>query len=226
VPDRECVICGTPFTPLRSTGKTCSLDCQVQYRRKLNREKARRHYKPRPIRPDTQCETCQAPIPAPKSGRMPRWCASCLVSRQVARGRERVSVRRCYKCQVPVPEAARKPGPAVCEGCRSERPRDRYAYERRRTLRKYGLTQEQYDQLLATQGGRCPGCGTGNPGAKGWCIDHCHRSGQVRALLCMRCNTMLGLADEDPAVLRSLADWLERQTTQSGVLLRPNQLGS
>lgn len=92
----------------------------------------------------------------------------------------------------------------------------RHAHEERRRLRKYGLTQEQYDQFLASQGARCPGCGTDEPGAKGWCIDHCHKGGHVRALLCSRCNVILGWVDEDPAVLRSLADWIERQTAQVG----------
>lgn len=86
-----------------------------------------------------------------------------------------------------------------------------------RTLRKYGLTQEQFDQLLASQGGRCAACGTAEPGARGWNIDHCHRSGKVRALLCQPCNTMAGLAREDPAVLRALAEWLERQNGTSGI---------
>jgi hypothetical protein len=72
------------------------------------------------------------------------------------------------------------------------------------------LTQERYDQLLAQQDGRCPGCGTDNPGGKGWCIDHCHSSGDVRALLCNKCNTTLGLAGENPSTLRALADLVEQ----------------
>jgi hypothetical protein len=147
---------------------------------------------------------------------MPRWCQDCRATREIARGQERIAVRRCHTCQAPVPEAARKPGTTVCDNCRAEKRRDRQAYERRRSLRKYGLTQEQYDQLLASQAGRCAACGTDEPGAKGWCIDHCHKSGRVRALLCSRCNVILGWVDEDPAVLRSLADWLERQTHKVG----------
>jgi hypothetical protein len=116
-----------------------------------------------------------------------------------------------------VPEAAGKPGKAACGSCRAEKPRSRQAYERQRSLRKYGLTQEQYDQLLASQNDRCAACGTGDPGAKGWCIDHCHRSGRVRALLCSRCNVILGWVDEDPAVLRALADWIEGQNGTSGI---------
>lgn len=148
---------------------------------------------------------------------MPRWCQDCKAVREVTRGQERIAVRRCWKCRAPVPEAARKPGKTVCDNCRTDRRTERQAYERKRTLRKYGLTQEQYDQLLASQDGRCPGCGTDEPGAKGWCIDHCHKGGHVRALMCFRCNLVVGQAGEDPAILRALADWLERQTAQSGI---------
>jgi hypothetical protein len=88
--------------------------------------------------------------------------------------------------------------------------KNREAHEQRRRLRRYGIDQDRYDQMLAEQNGRCPGCGTEDPGVKGWCIDHCHTTGRVRALLCMRCNTMLGLADEDPAILRALADLAEQ----------------
>lgn len=211
LPNQECEVCRTSFAPRRRTDKTCSLDCQIQWRRKLSRESVARRYQPRPPRPDTECESCKSRIPAPKSGPLPRWCKQCRANGEDVRARERIAVRRCYKCQTPVPEATRKPGKAVCDTCRVD-PRDRgRATEQRRRLRKYGLTQAEYDELLLTQGGRCRGCGTDDPGAKGWCIDHCHSSGRVRALMCNRCNTVLGLVDENAATLRALADFVEQQ---------------
>ena len=210
LPDRECVICTNTFSPRRSTDKTCSMDCQIQWRRKLSREKAARHYRPREPRPDVECEACQARVPVPRTGPKPRWCTRCRASKEDERARKRVAVRRCHKCQTPVPEAARQPGIAVCDACRVDPRKHRANHERRRRLRKYGITQEQYDELLREQGERCPGCGTDDPGAKGWCIDHCHRSGRVRALLCNRCNTVIGLVDEDPALLRRMADFVQQ----------------
>lgn len=217
VPDRECEICGVPFTPRRGVDKTCSADCQRAHRRRLNRDRARQQYTVRPPRSDAQCEICQERVPAPRNGPMPRFCKACRADREVSRGKERgAGVRRCHKCETPVPDAAGKPGKTVCASCRIDQRTNRQAYERRRTLRKYGLTQEQYDQLLAGQGGRCPGCGTDEPGAKGWCIDHCHKGGQVRALMCFRCNLVVGQVNEDPVILRALADWLEQQMAQVG----------
>lgn len=210
LPDKPCVICEKPFTPRCRTDKTCSLDHSVQWRRIRSRESTARRYEPRPPRPDTKCESCGCTIPVSKTGPMPRWCASCRATREDVRARKRVAVRRCHKCQKPVPDAARQPGKTVCDDCRVDPRKHRVETEQRRRLRKYGLTQEGYDKLLADQGGCCPGCGTDEPGAKGWNIDHSHKSGRTRALLCMRCNTVLGLVDEDPAVLRALADFAER----------------
>lgn len=210
LPDQSCIICGKSFVPRRRPDKTCSLDCQVQWRRLLSRKATARNYKPRPPRPDANCESCGARVQAPRSGPTARWCSTCKANREHVRGRNRTSVRRCYKCQVPLPEAARQPGKAVCDDCRVDRRIRAIDHEQRRRLRKYGLTQDEYERILLDQCGRCLGCGTEDPGFKGWCIDHCHKSGRVRALLCGRCNIALGLTDENPVVLRALADFVER----------------
>lgn len=84
-----------------------------------------------------------------------------------------------------------------------------FAVVRRRVAlkRNYGLTLEQFDQMVAAQGGKCALCGTDKHGVTGesgrydgsrrwlensWRIDHCHDTGNVRGLLCHRCNTRLG----------------------------------
>lgn len=211
-PGKACEVCRSTFTPRRRTDKTCSLDCQIQWRRKLSRESVARRYQARPARPDTECESCKARVLAPRSGPMPRWCKRCRANRNDVRARKRTAVRRCYRCQTPVPMAERKPGKTVCDACRVD-PRSRgQVHEQKRRLQKYGLTQVEYDELLRAQGERCAGCGTDNPGAKGWCIDHCHSSGEVRALLCNRCNTVLGLVGESVATLLKLANFLQLNT--------------
>lgn len=75
---------------------------------------------------------------------------------------------------------------------------------------KYGLTPEDRDAMLAEQGGRCGCCGSDTPKSKaGWVIDHCHKSGKVRAILCQPCNLTLGKVDESIAHLQSLIRYLE-----------------
>jgi hypothetical protein len=55
-------------------------------------------------------------------------------------------------------------------------------------------------------------CQTDTPG-KGlamWCVDHDHRTGKVRGLLCNHCNAGLGCLRDDPAVIQSAIDYLKR----------------
>ncbi len=76
---------------------------------------------------------------------------------------------------------------------------------------KYGITLEQRDAMLADQGGCCAICKTTEPGrGKAWNVDHCHATGQVRGLLCVRCNFVRGHAKDNVDVLVNAAVYLER----------------
>lgn len=87
-------------------------------------------------------------------------------------------------------------------------------YKRGLNLRQnYGITLEDFDQMLAAQNGRCAICQTTTPGGRGaFNVDHCHDTGKVRDLLCMDCNTGLGKLKHNPALLRQAADYIERHT--------------
>jgi hypothetical protein len=78
--------------------------------------------------------------------------------------------------------------------------------------RAYKMTVEDYNAMLSKQGGRCavPECRTDTPGGVGsFKVDHDHKTGRVRALLCNWCNTALGQALDSPIRLRALAAYLE-----------------
>jgi hypothetical protein len=76
---------------------------------------------------------------------------------------------------------------------------------------KYGIDANEYQRMLFFQGGTCAICGTTKPGKhyKRMPVDHCHKTGKVRGLLCADCNAMLGIAHESPEVLRKAARYLE-----------------
>lgn len=59
--------------------------------------------------------------------------------------------------------------------------------------KKYGLTVEEYDQMLADQDGHCAICPVEPTPTKRLAVDHCHKTGKVRSLLCHTCNNHLGI---------------------------------
>lgn len=61
---------------------------------------------------------------------------------------------------------------------------------------------------------KCEVCSAGN-GARGMAFDHCHATGQFRGWICGRCNVALAMARDNPAVLRKLADYVERHNAEN-----------
>lgn len=92
-----------------------------------------------------------------------------------------------------------------------EKSKDVYVASQRKTwlLRQYGLTIEEYDELLVAQGYVCAICGGLNPDNRRLAVDHCHKTGQVRGLLCDLCNRGLGLFLDEVTRLRQAAKYLE-----------------
>lgn len=89
--------------------------------------------------------------------------------------------------------------------------------ERKSKLKStYGITPEQYEEMLAAQGGCCAICHAKKPGGrtKLFFIDHCHTTGKVRGLLCMRCNTGLGLFMDNQKFLSNAISYLKEKTSE------------
>ena len=100
-----------------------------------------------------------------------------------------------------------------CKECTKKRNADHTMspeYFREHHLKKtYGITLEQYDEMLEEQGNGCAICGTEEPGGRGrFHVDHCHDTGQVRGLLCMSCNTALGGFKDNTKTLLSAVNYL------------------
>ena len=79
---------------------------------------------------------------------------------------------------------------------------------------RYGITLEQYNEMWRAQSGKCYICG--NPSTVQrlgkpipLVVDHDHATGAVRKLLCLRCNSVLGLLEECEDLLRAAGTYLE-----------------
>lgn len=90
-------------------------------------------------------------------------------------------------------------------------------YRKYALKRFYGMTLEDYDTLLLSQDGKCVGCKDTNPHSKSgnFHIDHSHLTGRVRGLMCSRCNTALGLMNEDLTILANLKLYLENNSPKN-----------
>jgi hypothetical protein len=82
----------------------------------------------------------------------------------------------------------------------------------KRLQKHYGLSDEEYDTLLARQGGACAICRRRLRGRL--CVDHCHSTGLVRGLLCRKCNLGLGCLVDDAASLISAFAYLAYRMTE------------
>ena len=78
---------------------------------------------------------------------------------------------------------------------------------------RYGINLEEYNRLFAIQNGMCALCNreetsTRNNKPKLLAVDHCHKTGKVRGLLCQNCNTALGLFNDSIEILEKAKKYL------------------
>ena len=82
----------------------------------------------------------------------------------------------------------------------------------------YGITITQYDELLESQGGRCAIC-KGGTSKRHFAVDHNHRNGRVRGLLCARCNTGLARFMDDISRLRRATRYMKDDGAKAALTL-------
>ena len=82
---------------------------------------------------------------------------------------------------------------------------------------RHGMTGSEFDALLTRQGGCCAICGapqskhSGARAPKRLEVDHNHATGRIRGLLCRRCNTALGLLEDNVGRLKTAISYLENE---------------
>jgi len=86
-------------------------------------------------------------------------------------------------------------------------------------MKLYGITVDDYDRMFAAQDGRCAVCRKASD--KRLAVDHCHRTGKVRWLLCNGCNSMLAFSGDDPDVLEAGAMEVREFNRQNSLVTLP-----
>lgn len=115
----------------------------------------------------------------------------------------------------------------VCKTCGVEKPLDKKhfywrsdsqtfrkecktCWQEKQLIAKLGVDFKAYHQLLKAQGHRCKICQTKLESSRysKFAVDHCHKSGRVRGLLCTNCNTAIGLMKDSVERLTSAIKYL------------------
>jgi hypothetical protein len=95
--------------------------------------------------------------------------------------------------------------------------------------RRYGLPEGEYAKMLEAQGGRCAICGN-RPRTQALALDHDHRTGRIRGLLCANCNRGIGKLEYSPEVADRASKYLATiaEDLRTGPLLTrpPRQKGT
>lgn len=103
-----------------------------------------------------------------------------------------------------------------CRECRNER--QRKCGREKDLYRWYGITIKQYELMAKKQKEVCAICSQPETLKRydkitHLAVDHCHKTGSVRGLLCNNCNRAIGLLKNNPKLLRKAAKYLEKEQT-------------
>lgn len=180
---------------------------------------------PTPVdRSNLTCVACGGRFSAGPRGRIPSRCVSCADTHRKTKSAERVKrwidadpdrnrdYQRDYHTgwrEIPSNREKTRAYSRKHHEKRKLDPEFRAKKREREVLRAYGLTPDQLTAMREAQGDLCAICQQTHVGVGTRLhVDHNHETGAVRALLCGKCNTLIGLANDSPARLVQAAAYL------------------
>lgn len=162
------------------------------------------------------------------------WCKVCRAAYAKAHPRERTKTiivgtpdggKVCRKCLEEKSFAEFTKDAGMKDGfnkwckpcCKAHNAPKAHIVRKTKMLRKYKLTVTEYDAILEAQGNVCAICKNPEIGIdprsnapKRLAVDHCHKTGRIRELLCYKCNCAFGLMDENPLSIVALLAYAEK----------------
>ncbi len=168
--------------------------------------------------------TCDYPRSYGKQKCIWHWLQTQPIEAQVRAASQRRESTKHLEPRKVVPEREWPAGERWCAGCQSFVPLfysqgsrckacASQASHASHVKRTYDLDPAEYQALLDFQGGRCWVCGQ-TPRVRRLAVDHDHRTGEVRGLLCANdewgCNVMLARVLNDPEAAKRLVEYVER----------------
>jgi hypothetical protein len=131
-------------------------------------------------------------------------CSVCGIEKEVSLYPQRFGKlygRQCKLCLAAMERNRRATSPEY-------RQQQNLAWRRSMLKRNYSLTLEEFDDIVAAQGGGCAICGRQNFAGRYLAVDHNHDTGKVRGVLCDGCNRAIGQFQDDPDLLEKAAIYI------------------
>lgn len=127
-----------------------------------------------------------------------KWCPDCA---------KHLPFEEFYKCERNTPHG-------LSDYCKKHDHKRQSKYTAHYRRKFNGVDWRRYEQMVEERGNVCDICG--NPETQKYkekvkqlAVDHCHKTGRTRGLLCAACNNGLGRFRDDPERLRRAAQYLE-----------------
>jgi len=127
---------------------------------------------------------------------------------------DEVVERKCSRCQETKPKIDFKSyqwklASAYCNPCREANSTKDYHKNRSHLKNRFGMTVEQYDSILQSQSYTCAICKQPEIQNKRLSVDHCHKTGIIRGILCQKCNQGLGSFRDNTDYLLNAYNYLK-----------------
>lgn len=211
---KSCDVCGVEFLPVVTWQKRCSKKCNSIASNTRSRMDPSKKI----------CRSCSTVLPIEQFHPAHRSCVAC--EDLLAAG-----TKRCGGCAEVKPltlfhkRAQRVDGFShICKSCKSSEAKKRNAdplrKERNRDVKyrlKYGITTADVSAMARQQGGKCAICDKPETPQRRLVVDHNHKTGAVRSLLCGTCNSLLGYGSEDPKIFLAAIQYVERHNNDSNL---------
>jgi len=199
----DCVSCGTLFQPLRKTQKHCSRKCYDHD-----------HRRQQPIQKICENQDCGKAFETTKKRQ--RFCTEyCKIAYfNAARKKRNKEVRVCEICKRHFTTVSYH-GKYCSYECQRKSEPFKVGKRKHELSKKFNLTVEEYEKMLEAQEGKCAICGeketmTRNGKEPRLSVDHDHKTGKVRGLLCNSCNNGLGRFKDDTDLIKKAIAYLTK----------------
>jgi hypothetical protein len=143
-----------------------------------------------------------------------KTCVSCGIEKSLEDFYKESRVKdgrqaRCKKCHIKITENYRKKNPELYRKA-SKKHWHKLNDKKKHSLwiKRYGITLEDYQKMHDNQKGVCKICKKPCKTKQVLSVDHCHKTNKVRGLLCVKCNTGLGMFNDNVKYLQEAINYL------------------